>query len=82
MKATIWWLNKSHSNEKLLGQITFSNITWNKNHSSKLVASITYTPEKHFFAATTFEGLQVVYRLGQIEKLEVYFGLYKSSLLL
>ena len=32
-------------------------MTWNKKHSSKQVASTTYTLEKNFFAATAFEDL-------------------------
>ena len=35
-------------------------ITWNKKHSSKQVASITYTLERTVFAAAAFEGLSVV----------------------
>ena len=47
-------VEKSLTNDKLLEK------TWNRKHNSKLVASITYTLEKNFFAAATFEGLSVV----------------------
>ena len=57
-------------------------ITWNKKHSSKQVVSITYTLDNFFFTATTVECLRVVHRFGQIEKLDVFVGLFKSSLLL
>ena len=32
-------------------------MAWNKKHSSKQVASMTYTLDKNIFAAATFEGL-------------------------
>ena len=35
-------------------------LTWNKKHSSKQGVSITYTLEKKFLAAATFEGLWVL----------------------
>ena len=35
-------------------------MTWNKKHSSKQVASITYALDKNIFAAAAFEGLSVV----------------------
>ena len=53
-------------------------ITWNKKHSLKKVISITYTPEKMFFAAATFEGLRVLFFWSK--KIVVDFGLYESSL--
>ena len=53
----MWQLKKSHSNDKLLEKITSSVITWNKKHSLKQVAFITYTLEKKFSAVAAFEGL-------------------------
>ena len=49
-----------------------------KQNTSKQAASVTYTLEKNIFAAATFKGCESL-RLGQIIKLEVYFGLYEPS---
>ena len=35
-------------------------VTWNKKHSWKQIATITYTLEKKLFGIATFEGLIVV----------------------
>ena len=35
-------------------------ITWNKKFLKKRVVPVTYTLQKKFFAAATFEGLRVV----------------------
>ena len=56
-KTTIWWMKKSHSNDKLLEKITSSSYHMEQKHSLKQVASITYTLEKRIFAAADFEGL-------------------------
>ena len=52
-----------------------SSTTRNKKHSSKQVASITYTLEKNFFAAATFESLWVVsIRTDRSSHPEVFLG--------
>ena len=48
---------ESHSNNKFLEKITSSSYHMEQKHSSKQVASRTYTLEKDFFAAAIFEGL-------------------------
>ena len=50
-------VKKYQSNNKLLEKKRLPVITWIKKHSSKQVASITYTVEKKNFAAATFKGL-------------------------
>ena len=48
-QTTTWWLKKLHSNNKLCLPI----ITWIKKHSSKQVASISYTLDKKVIAVDT-----------------------------
>ena len=55
-KTTIWQLRKSHSNDKLWEKVTSSSYHMEQKHSSKEVASITYTLEKTIFSAATFKG--------------------------
>ena len=50
-------VEKSQRNDKLLEKITSSSYHMEKKKSLKQVASRTYTLEKIFFAAATFEGL-------------------------
>ena len=57
-KNATWWLEKSlrlmvNFYKKQCPQV----ITWTIKYLSKPVISITYTLEKKFFAAATFEGL-------------------------
>ena len=52
-------------------------LIWNKKHSSKQVVPITYTLEKKFFAAATFEGLVSSFFSDIVKKL-IYFGLHES----
>ena len=56
-QTTIWRLKKFHSNDKILEKVTFPVITWNKKHSWKQVASITYIVKEIFFVAAAFKGL-------------------------
>ena len=56
-KATIWRLEESQSNDKLLQKTMTPVIKWNKKHSSKQVVSTTYTLEETFLVAATFEVL-------------------------
>ena len=53
-KTTIWRLKKSHSNNKFLEKITSSSYHMEQKHSSKQVASRTYTLEKDFFCGCYF----------------------------
>ena len=48
-KAKIWGVKEYQSNDKLLSKIISFSYQWNKKHSSKQVASITYTLENIFF---------------------------------
>ena len=52
-------------------------MTWNKKHSSKKFASITYTLEKHFLQLLLLKACES-FRFGEVKKLEEYFGLYES----
>ena len=77
-KMTIWQLKKSYNNNKLLEKITPPVITLNKKHSSKQVASVTYTLEKKCLQLLLLKVCES-FRFGHIKKLEGYFGLYESS---
>ena len=55
-KAKIWRWKESQSSDKLLSKIMSSSYHM-KQKTSKQVASITYTLEKTFFAAASFEDL-------------------------
>ena len=77
-KATIWLLKKSQTYRKLN---VFHLLHGINKHSSKQAASVTCILEKKIFAAASFEGLSC-FDSDRVKKLEVYFGLYESSLLL
>ena len=76
-KETVWCLKKSHSNDKLLENITSS--SYNMEQKTFIEASCIYNIHtgKKFFCSCYFWRFS--FRFTQIKKLEVYFGLYQSS---